>query len=116
MTPRAYRILVAEDEYMLALHLQDGLTARGLETVGPLATLEEVQALLDSGAPLDGAILDVNLGGERIFPVATRLRALGVRCVFVSGYDRALLSAGFDDVPHCLKPVDIEQVLAAMGL
>lgn len=116
MTPRAYRVLVAEDEYMLALHLQDGLTARGLEPVGPLATLRDVEALLDTGAPLDAAILDVNLGGERIFPVAARLRTRGVRCVFVSGYDRALLPAGFDDVPHCLKPVDIDEVLAALNL
>lgn len=116
MTPRAYRILVAEDEYMLALHLQDGLTARGLEVVGPLATLRDVQALLDTGAPLDGAILDVNLGGERIFPVATRLRALGIRFVFVSGYDRGLLPSGFSDAPHCLKPVDVDQALRALGL
>lgn len=109
------RVLVAEDEYVLALHIESGLLERGFGVVGPVATLAEAVALLDGGTVPDAAILDVNLGGDRIFPVAHRLQALGVPFVFASGYDRASLPAEFDDVPLCLKPIDIDQALRLLG-
>ncbi|NYZ63996.1 response regulator [Luteimonas deserti] len=113
---RASRILVVEDEYVLALHLEEELLARGVTVLGPFAALADVQATLEAGDRPDAAILDVNLAGTYVFPVAERLRQLGVPFLFASGYDRTVLPPHFADVPLCTKPVDVEKALRALGL
>ncbi|KLJ01321.1 response regulator [Luteimonas sp. FCS-9] len=113
---RRPRVLVAEDEYMLAMHLHDGLCARGFAVVGPVATLDAALALVEREPDLDAAILDVNLDGEKSYPLARRLRQTGVPFVFASGYDRDLLPGEFADAAHCLKPIDLAQALALLGL
>lgn len=79
------RILVVEDEPLVAMLQEDMLTDAGCEVLGPAATVAEALALIAEGR-VDGAILDVNLGFEPVYPVAVALEALGTPFVFVSGY------------------------------
>jgi DNA-binding response OmpR family regulator len=66
------RILVVEDEALLALDLEEGLLAAGCEVVGPAGTLSQGIRLAGNG-PIDAAILDVNLAGEPVFPLARQI-------------------------------------------
>ena len=101
------RILIVEDEYFIAMDLALSLGDLGAEVVGPAASVAEALALVESvGDELDGAVLDVNLRDERVYPVAEALALRGVRFVFASGYDAVLMPAAYADVPRCVKPVD----------
>ncbi|WP_128080014.1 HWE histidine kinase domain-containing protein [Roseicella frigidaeris] len=84
------RVLVAEDEALLALELETGLRELGCEVVGPARTLAEAQRLAASEPRLAAAVLDINLGGgELIFPVAEALAARGVPYLLATGYGSA---------------------------
>ncbi|MBC9030907.1 response regulator [Sphingomonas sp. JC676] len=79
------RVLVVEDEPVVAMCLEDILDALGCVPVGPAGRLSEGLALAENEA-LDAAILDINLAGERSTPIAEALRARGVPFAFASGY------------------------------
>jgi DNA-binding NtrC family response regulator len=87
------RILVVEDEALIAVMIEDMLADMGSEIVGPAATIEEALRLASSEA-LDGAVLDVNVRGERIDPVAELLMARGVPMLFATGYGEVKLASG----------------------
>lgn len=70
--------------------------------------------LLGSEGSLDGAILDVNLAGEKVFPLADELRARGVRFVFSTGYDEWALPDAYKDMPRCEKPIDMPRLARAL--
>lgn len=108
-------ILVVEDEYLLADDLCSGLEERRASVVGPAATIEHGLALLEETAHLDGAILDVNLRGEPVFPLADALIARNVPFVFTTGYDASAIPQRFADVSRCEKPVSIGRVVEAIG-
>lgn len=80
------RVLVAEDEPLVALELETRLQEMGFTVVGPAATLQDAMQLATSGAPLQAAVLDVNLGGQAVFPVADLLVRRGVPVIFATGY------------------------------
>ncbi len=83
-------MLVVEDEALVAMFVEDMLTAMGCIVVDVAGTLERGLALVDSSAvAIDAAILDVNLGGTKVFPIADRLDRLGVPFVFATGYGPA---------------------------
>lgn len=84
------RILVVEDEALIAVMVEDMLSDMGSEVVGPAATIEEALSLARS-EPLDGAVLDVNVRGQRIDPVAEALVARGVPMLFATGYGEVRL-------------------------
>jgi len=79
------RILVVEDEALIAAMVEDMLAELGAVVVGPATTLAKGMALAGS-EPLDAAVLDVNIRDERIDPVAELLRSRGVPMVFATGY------------------------------
>lgn len=110
------RILVAEDESLIALDLVQALEAAGCEVIGPVNRVLDVPRLAKTEHP-DGALLDVNLRGRQIFEVLPELNALGVRVVLTSGYDDAtLFPREYRDLPRVTKPVDqrlLERVCAA---
>lgn len=87
------RILVVEDEALIAVMVEDMLTEMGCSVVGPAATIESALALARS-EELDGAVLDVNVRGERIDPVADALMARGVPMLFATGYGEVKLASG----------------------
>lgn len=78
------RILLAEDEGLIALELERMLRDFGCDVVGPLASIDKVLESAQRGG-LDGAILDVNLRGQRIFEILPTLQSLGLRLIITSG-------------------------------
>jgi DNA-binding NtrC family response regulator len=107
------RVLVAEDEMLIAMDLQDMLERLGYEVVGPAGNVAEIRDLLQDG-PIDGAILDVNLHGEQVFSVLPALMAMGMPVVLASGYEDAqLFPDEFRDLPRITKPFSAEAVKAA---
>lgn len=109
------RILVVEDEYFLAADIQEALTAAGADVVGPVATVDEAAALLASAGTIDLAILDINIQGEPIFPIADRLRSDGVPFAFATGFDQWLIPERFENVPHMEKPQKASSIVAQMA-
>lgn len=80
------RVLIVEDESLVAMLLETILEDMGCVPVGPASTVEEGLAMARDESPLDAALLDVNVAGQQIFPVAELLRARGVPFVFSTGY------------------------------
>jgi CheY-like chemotaxis protein len=103
----ATRILVVEDEYLLADALADALAALGAQVVGPVGGLAEALDLV-AGAAIDGAVLDINLRGEMVFPLAEALAARGVPYVFATGYGHEIIPERYRDVPTLSKPVHVQ--------
>ena len=107
------RVLIVEDAVLLALELETGLSEAGAEIVGPAYELEEAMALLDR--PIDAAVLDANLNGRSVMPVAEALAARGVPFVFATGYGETGGAPGGFDAPVIRKPYDVTQVAAAVA-
>ena len=107
------RILVVEDEYFIADAMQRELEEVGALVIGPAASVAEAMALLHSG-PLDAAILDVNLDGDDIFPLAQMLADRGIPFLFATGYSASDLPSAWRHVPRYEKPVDAVQVARAL--
>lgn len=109
------RVLVVEDEYMLAEDLRQQLIEEGAVVVGPVGSVAQALALLGSPKTLNAAILDVNLGGELVYPVADALTEQGVPYVFTTGYDASALPVRFSAIGRCEKPIDIKKVVDFVG-
>jgi len=99
------RVLVVEDEYFIADDITRALQALGAHVVGPAPDRERALDLLEKGR-VDLAVLDINLSGEMVYPIADLLVGRGVPVVFATGYDRAALPARFADAPRWDKPFD----------
>jgi PAS domain S-box-containing protein len=110
---RGARVLIVEDAVLLAMELETGLSDAGAQIIGPAYELEEAMALLDQ--PLDAAVLDANLNGHSVTPVAQALSARGVPFVFATGYGEAAGAPGGFDAPVIRKPYDVTQVAAAVA-
>lgn len=114
-TLRECRILIVEDEYLLADDLRDELRRAGAMVVGMAATVDAALALIAAETRLDGAILDVNFGGQPAFPVADALHRRGVPFLFATGYDASVIPARFGSVVRCEKPINLRHVVKAIG-
>jgi len=110
------RLLVVEDEAMVALLIEEMLLELGAQRVEIAGSVAQGLALLDDerGAP-NGAVLDVNIGGEKVFPVAERLQARGVPFIFATGYGAAGVSAAFDSAPILAKPFRLRALRQALA-
>jgi CheY-like chemotaxis protein len=106
-------ILIVEDEFLIAIHAADVMETLGFTVVGPVATIEQALPIVASGA-FDGAILDVNLSGLLVFPVAEALEEKGIPFILTSGYEATGLPERWRGRPHLRKPV-IEQELARLA-
>jgi CheY-like chemotaxis protein len=102
---RGVRLLIVEDEYFLAQDLADHFQSLGVKVLGPAGTVADALSLLRSHE-VEGAVLDVNLRGERVYPVADVLLQKDVPFVFASGYGGELEPDVYTGVPRCIKPVD----------
>ena len=113
---RGRRILVVEDEYMLAEDLRLELEEAGAVVLGPAPSVADALALLAdaAGGPPDAAILDLNLGGEMAYPVADALRERSVPVMLATGYDVQSIPAAYAEVPRCEKPFDTARCLRAL--
>ena len=102
-TLNGLKVLVVEDEMLVSMLVEDMLADLGCTVVGPAAEIDEAMALAES-ADIDLALLDVNLGGTPIFPVADALKARGVPFAFASGYGEAGLSEDHRGASVLQKP------------
>jgi PAS domain S-box-containing protein len=107
------RVLIVEDAVLLALELETGLAEAGAEVVGPAYELEEAMALLER--PIDAAVLDANLNGRSVTPVAEALARRKVPFVFATGYGDTGGAPGGFDAPVIRKPYDVSQVAVAVA-
>jgi CheY-like chemotaxis protein len=107
------RILLVEDEAIIAFAVEDMLAELGCEVVGPAARLDEAEELAGS-AQIDAAILDINLNDDRSYPVASRLQQRGVPFVFASGYDESGLAWSGPKAELLAKPYRKDQIEAAL--
>src|SRR4051812_31608679 len=102
---RGHRVLVVEDEYLVAAELGETLGEVGVIVVGPAGTVKAALEFVEAdGAKLDGAVLDINLRGERVYPVAEALAARAIPFIFTSGYDGDGIPSEYGKVPRCEKP------------
>lgn len=109
------RVLVVEDEYFLARELERGLRAAGSVVIGPVPSIEAALDLLAGDPAPEVALLDINLGGEKVFPVADALTARSIPFVFTTGYDEADILARFSGTPRLQKPIDLRKDIGAFA-
>ncbi len=107
------RVLLVEDEGLVAMMLEDLLEDLGCEVAGSLASVAAALAWIEAGGAADMALLDVNLSGETVFPVAEALKARGVPFAFATGYD-ADHDPRFRDAPLLGKPIRQERLEALL--
>jgi hypothetical protein len=101
------RVLIVEDEYFLADDMDGAFRALGAQIAGPVGDVDDALQILNDGGVVDGAVLDVNIRNEMVYPVARELQSRSVPIVFTSGYDRIVISNEFADVPLWEKPIDV---------
>ena len=110
------RILLLEDEYFIASEVITALENAGAVVLGPVSDLERAMEVASTDFALDGAVLDINLHGEMVYPAAKLLLDHAIPVVFVTGYDCRSLPAPFTEAPCLGKPFDercLVEVLAA---
>ena len=110
---RGRHILVVEDEFILALDLEQLFDAEGCRVLGPAATVPDALRILATEPRADAAVLDINLGGTRSVPVAEALAEQGVPFIAATAYPE-LPEPVFDGVPVLAKPYAPRQVREAV--
>ncbi|MBI5941256.1 MAG: PAS domain S-box protein [Caulobacterales bacterium] len=103
-------ILIVEDEVLVAMELTDGLRQLGWEVLGPAASTDEALTLLARSRQPDAAILDINLAGKLVFPLAELLRARRIPFVFCTGYEEVGGDERYRDTPVVRKPVNLNML------
>ena len=112
------RALIVEDEYLLSMLLEDELLAAACTIVAIAGNLEKAQAAARRGG-FDVALLDINLAGEMVYPVADILAQAGTPFVFLSGYGAGNFPERFQDRPRVAKPYEfgvlLREILRSLG-
>ena len=109
------RVLVVEDDYMIATDLVDVLAAAGAVPVGPAGWMEQALAVAsDRAIRLDFAILDINLHGAPSYPVADALAARGIPVMFTTGFGADAVDPAYREHPRLEKPVSERALLQAI--
>lgn len=106
------KVLIVEDAVLLALELEAGLTDAGARVVGVAADLNEAERML--GLAFDVAVLDANLNGRSVLPVARMLAARGTPFIFATGYDEAGVAPEGFHAPVVRKPYNVRQIATAL--
>ena len=108
------RVLVVEDEYLVAALIEQILESAGCIVMGPVARVPEALDAVDHD-DYDAAVLDVNLAGERINPVADALSERDVPFMFVTGYGANALPSEYAERPHIGKPFRMAELLGMLS-
>lgn len=108
------RVLIVEDEFMIAMAVEAVVTDAGGVVVDMAATLEQALEAAAS-ADLDAALLDINLNGATSFAVAKTLSQRGIPYAFVTGYGRQILPPDFASAPVLVKPYDRKDLIRVLG-
>jgi CheY-like chemotaxis protein len=108
------RVLIVEDEALIASLIEDFLIDLGCEVIGPAMRMDDAVRLAREAA-IDGAALDVNIAGEKVYPVADILAERGLPFVFMTGYGAAGLRESDRDRPVLQKPYRLEHLVDIMA-
>lgn len=111
---RGKRILVVEDEPLIALELEEMVVELGCTLAGSVAQIAEALVLIEAGS-LDAAVLDVNLGSQKVDPVADALAVQGCPFVFTTGYGRVGVPVAYNDRAVVQKPFTRDDVADALA-
>lgn len=103
------RVLLVENQMIVAMQIEDMLRAAGCDVVGPVDTLQAAITLAHEEA-LDAVVLDVNLDGEKVYPAAEELQARGIPFILATGYGESTLPEKWRDQPRLSKPFRREQL------
>jgi PAS domain S-box-containing protein len=113
-SPSGHDVLLVEDEALVGLMIADFLREIGYSVIGPFTKIQDGLQVANT-ARLAAAVLDVNIGGEEIYPVAESLMRRNIPFVFVTGYGADGIDERFSGVPVLQKPVDREQLLRVLA-
>ena len=105
--------LIVEDEPLVAMLVEDAIAELGLTASGPATRVDKALQLIEERV-FAGAILDVNLAGEPVYPVATLLRERQIPFLFLTGYGEEAIRSDFDKMLIVRKPFTVEQIQTAI--
>jgi two-component sensor histidine kinase len=106
------RVMIVEDEALVAMMMEDFVEELGFSVCGPFSSLSAATLAARAGE-FEAAVLDVNLGGELVYPLADLLAERGVPFIFVTGYGSDLVDSRFADIPVLQKPVQVGELRGA---
>ena len=112
--PRHRRVLVVEDDPLIAMLMQDFLDELGFACVGPAFSLPQALETAERET-FEAGILDLKLGGDDVYPVAQLLAHRGIPFAFASGFGRQGVESYWHDRPHIPKPYALEDVARVLG-
>ncbi len=108
------RVMVVEDELLIAMLIEDTLLDQGCIIVGPFTSVDEAMRAAQT-APVDLAVLDVNLRGEKVYPVAELLAARDIPFLLLSGYGNDAIPAGRPGWQAVSKPFVVTELVAKLA-
>jgi CheY-like chemotaxis protein len=111
------RILVVEDEYLIAMSVRDYLAQAGAIVIGPVGHVTAALRAIESNLDLDAAVLDLNLGGALAYDIADKLLSHRIPFVFTSGYEDHAIRERFPRVKNLRKPYvlpELQKILAVI--
>lgn len=110
---KGLRVLIVEDEAPIALQVEDMLVESECEVVGPASRVTQALKLLDE-RPVDAAVLDLNIAGDMVYPVADALDKRGLPYLFATGYAASSLSEPYQARRVLQKPFSRRELLRAI--
>ena len=108
------RILVVEDDLLVVADLVDMLHSMGADVIGPIESINKALERLDRLSGFVGAVLDLNVQGQLIFPLAEELSRRNIPYVFSTGYDDSVLPPEYAGIRRFSKPADEREIAAAL--
>ena len=108
------RILVVEDEFLVAEDLNFALKKSGARVLGPVGMIADGLKLLDDSPDVEGAVIDVNLGGAMAYPIAEKLLDRNIPFIFTTAYDVEDLPERFSNVSLCQKPTTMLKIIRTL--
>ncbi|MBB2983371.1 response regulator [Paraburkholderia tropica] len=110
------KVLVVEDDYLVALAVAGVLEEAGASVIGPVGWADEALSLVESGREqVDAAILDVDLHGQNSYAIADALVQRKIRFIFATGYGEESVDPRYQRHPRCQKPFDELALLRALA-
>jgi CheY-like chemotaxis protein len=106
-------ILVVEDEYFLAADVASALNGIGAQIVGPFNDLEDAARAVSENA-LAGAVLDINVRGRVVYPLAQELQSRAIPFIFMTGYAKDAIPPEYQHVMRCEKPFDVKDLISEL--
>ena len=103
------KVLIVEDQYLIADDMRQAIEALGGAVIGPASTVEKAMEML-AGGDVDLALLDLNIAGDPVYRVAEALAAKGTPFIFATGYGESATPAQFARAPHLEKPVTLQAI------